>query len=170
MHILDQYRSCFIIVVIIVVLYFLYKYQNEHYKKRSVDSQNACVSKVNSCNSGCANTNPVKYFEKTGYYDYKGSVENFDGNDLPVLNLYYTDWCGWSQKFLPVWAKLEQKVSKSNLKNKVKLEKINCESNKDRCGGVPGFPFIVLNKNGNKINFEGNRDLPTLEGFINKNC
>ncbi len=170
MHNLDQYRSCFIIVVIVVVLYFLYKYQKEYRNKSLINAENVSVSNVNSCTTGCGNPNAIKYFEKTGFYDYKGSVENFAQNNLPVFNLYYTDWCGWSQKFLPVWAELEKKVNSSNLKNKVKLEKINCESNKDRCGGVPGFPFIVLNKNGNKINFEGNRDLPTLEGFINKNC
>ncbi len=170
MHNLDQYRSCFIIVVIIVVLYFLYKYQKEYLNKRLSNEQNNAVFKTETCTTGCGNPNPVKYFNETGIYNYKGSVENFSDSNLPEFNLYYTDWCGWSQKFLPVWAELEKKVKNSNLKNKVKLVKINCEKEKGKCAGVPGFPYLVLNKSGNKINFEGNRDLPTIEGFLNKNC
>ena len=164
---LDKYKNFFIIIVIIVVLYFLYRYKNEHNKKRVLVAKNNIVSEGKSCGSNCAlpESNVTHEFLQSN-----SPFESFENNNLPVFNLYYTDWCGWSQKFLPVWTKLENTVNNSNLKDKVKLQKINCVSEKAKCDGVPGFPYLILNKNGKKIKFEQNRDLPTLESFLNTNC
>jgi protein disulfide-isomerase A1 len=79
------------------------------------------------------------------------------------LKLFYTEWCGWSQRFLPVWEQLEN----SNLW--CKLVKINCETNKELCANVPGYPYIVLEKNGQKIEYNGDRTYDDLVKFISKN-
>ena len=86
-----------------------------------------------------------------------------DSKSMPVLKLYYTNWCGWSKKFLPTWAQLEKKI-----KN-VKLVKIDCEKSKGMCENIPGYPFLVLEKNGKKINYNGDRSYGDIIKFLNKN-
>ncbi len=81
----------------------------------------------------------------------------------PILKLYYTNWCGWSKKFLPTWAKLEKSV-----KN-VKFEAIDCEKNKGMCDKIPGYPFLILEKNGKKITYNGDRSYADVTKFLNKN-
>ncbi len=90
------------------------------------------------------------------------ATENKIEPDL-TLKLFYTEWCGWSQRFLPIWEQLEN----SNLW--CKLVKINCEKNKELCANVPGYPYIVLEKNGQKIEYNGDRTYDDLIKFISKN-
>jgi len=80
-----------------------------------------------------------------------------------ILKLYYANWCGWSKKFLPTWDQLENKV-----KN-VKFEKIDCEKNKGMCENVPGYPFLILEKNGKKVPYNGDRSYEDVVKFLNKN-
>jgi hypothetical protein len=88
------------------------------------------------------------------------SSENFSSSK-PTLKLYYTNWCGWSQKFLPVWENMTQTVKNCN------LIKIDCESQKSQCDGVAGFPSLVLEKGGKKIPYSGNRTEEDIVNFIN---
>ena len=114
----------------------------------------------------------VLYVLSSNVYEKKTSkssmnYENFatSTQQKPELKLYYTNWCGWSKRFLPTWAELEKKV------RNVKLTKIDCEntSNKGQCQNIPGYPFLVLEKNGKKINYNGNRSYGDIIKFLNKN-
>jgi hypothetical protein len=88
--------------------------------------------------------------------------ENFE-TDSTTLKLYYTNWCGWSQRFLPVWDELSKKAT-------IKMEKIDCEKNKDSCQGIPGFPYLVLEKEKNeKVTYKGDRTIDDLLQFLEKN-
>ncbi len=95
--------------------------------------------------------------------EQENQTENF-GNDSrnPTLKLYYTNWCGWSQKFLPVWDQLQKIL-------KIKMEKIDCEQNKELCQGVPGYPYIVLERGNEKVVYNGNRTAKDIEMFIKNN-
>ena len=89
--------------------------------------------------------------------------ENFSSSSKkPVLKLFYTNWCGWSQKFLPVWKQLEGKLP-------VKMEKIDCEKNPEKCEGVAGFPFIVLERGNDRVNYNGNRTAKDIQIFVKNN-
>ena len=82
---------------------------------------------------------------------------------VPILKLYYANWCGWSKKFLPTWEQLENKI-----KN-IKFVKIDCEANKNMCDNIPGYPFLILEKNGTKINYNGDRSYDDIVNFLKKN-
>jgi hypothetical protein len=91
------------------------------------------------------------------------SKENFASDNNITLKLYYTNWCGWSKKFLPIWDELTKKVKNIN------MTKIDCEKNKDMCDGVPGFPYLVLEKKqDDKITYKGDRTVDGLLGFLEK--
>jgi protein disulfide-isomerase A1 len=89
--------------------------------------------------------------------------ENFASEPKSTLKLYYTSWCGWSQKFLPIWEQLKDKV------NTVAFEKIDCEKNKDMCSNIPGYPYLILEKNGEKITYNGDRSMDDVIKFLNHN-
>ena len=70
----------------------------------------------------------------------KTRSENFGGSSNSAQNkhklvLYYTNWCGWSQKFLSTWDELKKQV-----KN-VDYVAIDCEdkNNKDQCQDIQNF-------------------------------
>jgi hypothetical protein len=89
--------------------------------------------------------------------------KNIDSSN-PTLKLYYTNWCGWSKKFLPVWDQLS-KLKQIN----IPMEKIDCEQNKDSCKGIPGFPYVVLEKGTDRIEYKGNRTARDIINFVNNN-
>jgi thiol-disulfide isomerase/thioredoxin len=91
-------------------------------------------------------------------------TENFDSK-VDKLVLYYAEWCGWSQKILPVWDELEKEILP------VKLEKINCEENKEMCKKIEGYPTIILeNKNKNKMmDGQYERTIEGIKKFITDN-
>jgi hypothetical protein len=97
-----------------------------------------------------------------------GSSENFDaskiGEKKVKLCLYYTEWCGYSQKFLPVWDEFRKYVEDNKLN--IVLEKVDCDKEKEKCQNIPGFPTIVLEKEGDKP-IEMNGKYPrTVDGLL----
>ncbi len=104
------------------------------------------------------------YFKNNNQASEILQVENFGKSEKkPVLKLFYTNWCGWSKKFLPVWQQLEGKLP-------IKMEKIDCEKNPGKCEGVAGFPFIVLERENNRLNYNGNRTVADIQRFVQNNA
>ncbi len=137
-----------IYIVLILVLILLYVFCHNYIKNSTkTESSNIIIS--------AAVNNPVE-----------NTVEKFAGKTakIPTLKLYYTNWCGWSQKFLPVWTQLVK-----NVKN-IAFVQLDCEKQKSLCEGVPGFPYIVLEKNGKKINYNGDRSYDDLVKFLKNNA
>ena len=100
------------------------------------------------------------------YYNYSNS-ENFNSkNDKIKVYNYYTTWCGWSQKFLPEWNKFKDLVSKSD---SIEAIEIICDDmkNNDKCLTVPGFPSVIIEKNGKDITYESDRSAQKILDFIN---
>ena len=84
--------------------------------------------------------------------------------DQPELILYYTEWCGYSRSFLPVWEELV-KQNKAN----VKLTKLRCEGGDARtCSerGVNGYPTVILYKGQQEIPFDDDRTVANLHKFL----
>jgi len=74
------------------------------------------------------------------------------------LFLYSVPWCGHCKAFEPIWNELINKFPNINFK------KINCDSTS--CPNIDGFPTIILDNNGTKINYTGNRTLEDLSKFL----
>jgi thiol-disulfide isomerase/thioredoxin len=107
------------------------------------------------------------------YWKYVRTSEGYDtvpDDDKPFLKLYYATWCGWSQKFVPVWEELKE----SDITSKVNLEGVECddESNKDKCeaANIEGFPSMKLYKNSSdKVgeDYEGERTVEAITAWVN---
>lgn len=90
--------------------------------------------------------------------------ETFTPDNNAVLTLYYADWCGASQSFLPVWEESKDKLG-------VKTETIECEKSKEKCSKIEYFPTIILTKNNKDIIMTSKyqRTLDGMKKFISDN-
>ena len=101
------------------------------------------------------NTNNAVY----NNYDNKNANENYDNVNNNKLILYYASWCGWSQKFLPVWDDFKKQHPD------VSTDMIECTNNSS-CGNIKGYPTIIYYKNGNPIIYTGDRSINDLYSFV----
>lgn len=93
-------------------------------------------------------------------------LPNVGGNRIV---LYYTGWCKYSQEFLPIWDTFEKQVN-ATMNNKVTASKVDCEANKEQCGGVVGFPSVVLHLfNNESMTYNGPRTVKGLTDFLKAN-
>ena len=89
----------------------------------------------------------------------------------PKVKIYNfnTAWCGWSKRFQPEWDEFSDTIK--NNKN-VTARDIKCDdpSNKSMCNdyNVPGFPSVIAEVDGNRIQFSGPRTADNLMEFVNK--
>ena len=83
------------------------------------------------------------------------------------LYFFYTDWCGFSQKAMPEWEKLESQLNKTSYFGKTHVTPVRVDAEKDRETAmlyeIDAYPTIVLEtKNG--ITEYTKR--PTIEGLL----
>ena len=155
--------SIFIIIILIVSLIILY-ICNCILDKNGVSIQD-CNCSVNS-NKQVQNHNNLRTITE------KNNRENFTQKNK--LCLYYTEWCGYSQQFLPEWKKLKSEILSSELKNKIDIFEYNCETDKDTCmsANVRGYPTVILHKleNGEfkNIQYNGPRETQEIIKFVEK--
>lgn len=80
-----------------------------------------------------------------------------DNKKTKVFN-FNTLWCGWSKKFQPEWDKFSESV-KTN--PNIEAIDVKCDNpeNEQMCKDydVPGFPYIVVEKNNVKTSYDGQR-------------
>jgi len=111
---------------------------------------------------------------------------NLKGNEYE-FNIYYTKWCGWSQKALPAFSKLKDWVNdikKNSIgKNKVHVHLIDVENvqkisnyktkqqikNDIKLIGIKGYPTIVLFNGKTRLieQYDGNITLKAYKHFLN---
>jgi thiol-disulfide isomerase/thioredoxin len=101
---------------------------------------------------------------------------NTPKQEVPVgeANLYffYTDWCGFSQKAMPEWEKLEQALQGTPIfgSTKVKAVRVNAEDGAGRKTAqlyeVHGFPSIKLETSSILRDYEGKRTASALLQFL----
>lgn len=64
------------------------------------------------------------------------------------LTMFYTEWCGFSQKAMPEWAKLEQKLGGDGYFGKTHLNMVKIDAEKDQktatLYGINAYPTVVL--------------------------
>lgn len=64
------------------------------------------------------------------------------------IYFFYTEWCGFSQKAMPEWEKIEKDISSKPMYGKTKVEavRVNCEKDKTTCSlyGIDAYPTVVI--------------------------
>ena len=62
--------------------------------------------------------------------------------DEANLYFFYTNWCGFSQKAMPEWTKIEQSLSKT----RVHAISVDCETDRAKCAlyDIQGYPTVLL--------------------------
>jgi thiol-disulfide isomerase/thioredoxin len=100
----------------------------------------------------------------------KTTVEQ-NPNETKVYN-FNTSWCGYSVRFQEEWNKFADEIAKKNNVVPVKVYDIKCDnaSNESMCRDyeVPGFPTVILEKNGKRETYNGPRTADSLLEAVQK--
>ena len=85
-------------------------------------------------------------------YDKGKSLDKALKTGKPILVFFYTDWCGFCQKFAPTYDKISKDIS---IKKEFAVAYVNCEDEKNRQYvedyKIEGFPTVfVVNTDGTK--------------------
>ena len=115
------------------------------------------------------------------YNNYQVNQESETGLDILKsklhnrMVLFYANWCGHCQDFLPKWELMCTKVSKEHPNLDVKLVKVDCEyirgKEQEKLGFNPeisGYPTVrVYKKNSNESeDYNGSRDPNDLIDYL----
>lgn len=134
------------IIVIIILLFMNYCRVNElEERDNSVKSESKQIEKLDE------------------------SIKQDEVKPVTRVALYYTEWCGYSKMFMPVWTSIKEKIGNSNIKNSVIFEQYDCDKNSNICdkNKINGFPSIILyTASGESIDYTGNRDVDSMVNFI----
>lgn len=86
------------------------------------------------------------------------------------LYFFYTNWCGFSQKAMPEWEKLEASLRNEAYfgKTHVNLVQVDCEKEKAMCTlyGVNAYPTIVLETKEGLVDYDKRPTAEALRGFL----
>ena len=94
--------------------------------------------------------------------DNNKTNDNNKKNDTKnTLVLYHAEWCGHCKNFLPTWREFVKQHPE------IKTEDIECSNNK--CENIEGFPTVILFKDNQQIQYNGERTIDGLYNFIQKN-
>ena len=84
----------------------------------------------------------------------------------PSIILFYADWCGYCQTFMPIWNKFKTKIKIKNY-NIIEIESKNSFTN--RINFLQGYPTIYYINKSKTIEYNDGRDLHSLIKFIKNN-
>lgn len=98
----------------------------------------------------------------------KNNYEKFEENNYkkPLFYMFYTEWCGHSQKMLPEWNKLTTEFS-----NSIDFKLVNCEkdnTSKNMCSKfkIKYLPTLIfLKQDGTQKIYNGDADINNLISF-----
>ena len=82
---------------------------------------------------------------------------------MTKVTLFYANWCGHCKNFIPTWNSLKPYFQKYNIEFKEYEELGNYNIMKDN--NIKSFPTIIIEKNGSKYEYNGER---TVDGLINE--
>jgi glutaredoxin len=93
--------------------------------------------------------------EEESFEGYEG-LEGLEHGDKCSVDLYYTEWCGYSTKFIENdWKKVQEMVADNDeIAKNVEFKMIDCDKEKEKAkaAGVTSFPTIHINGKEHKGN------------------
>jgi thioredoxin domain-containing protein 5 len=83
---------------------------------------------------------------------------------------FYAPWCGHCKKLAPTWGNLAKELAADG--SAAKIAAIDCTVHKDACtkNEVRGYPTLIGFKDGQKIAYNGGRDVNTLKAFVTEHA
>lgn len=89
--------------------------------------------------------------------------DSYDVN-YPSIVLFYTNWCGYSKKFFPIWNDFRDTCKGK----KINLIKVNCEDKSNFCKtfGIDGYPTVLLFHDGIRQEYKSGRTVKELQAFV----
>ena len=96
-----------------------------------------------------------------------------ESSNKPIVKIFNfnTEWCGWSRRFQPEWESFMEhvKIPTNNLAH-VQAYDVKCdkEENKQVCEEyqVPGYPYVIVEVNGARKSYDGERTKDALISFV----
>jgi len=91
----------------------------------------------------------------------------------PHFVMFFAPWCGHCKRLAPTWEELAGKMNK-DVEAEVTIAKVDCTEATALCSAqdVTGYPTLKFFKNGAEkddgVKYRGQRDLASLEKFINE--
>jgi thiol-disulfide isomerase/thioredoxin len=86
------------------------------------------------------------------------------------LTMFYTEWCGFSQKAMPEWAKLEKKLQGDGYFGKTHLNLVKIDADKDKktatLYGINAYPTVVLETQEGSFDFDKRVTADNLLAFL----
>ena len=86
------------------------------------------------------------------------------------LTMFYTEWCGFSQKAMPEWAKLEKKLGGDGYFGKTHLNLVKVDADKDKktatLYGINAYPTVVLETKEGSYDFDKRVTADNLLTFL----
>ena len=83
---------------------------------------------------------------------------------------FYTNWCGFSQKAMPVWEEVEKALAKTPYFGRTKVipVKIDCEKDVKTCTlyEVDAYPVMKLETKDGLYDYVGTRSVDALLSFL----
>ena len=83
------------------------------------------------------------------------------------ITLYHANWCGHCQRFMGTWESLKEKFENNNIKYE-DFEDTRDEKVIEK-EGISGFPTIMISKDGNIYQYEGDRTAKDILGELLNN-
>ena len=95
-------------------------------------------------------------------YDKGQSLEKARETKKPIVVFFYTDWCGFCQRFAPTFAKI---TKDKEIKKKFAVAYVNCEKEENakdvKAYNIQGFPTVYV------IKEDGEKEQLANETFFN---
>lgn len=86
------------------------------------------------------------------------------------IYFFYTDWCGFSKKAMPEWAKLEHSLSTNSYYGKTHVTpiQVDCEKDKTKCTlyGINSYPTVMIETSDGIHDFNKRPTLESLKTFL----
>lgn len=117
-----------------------------------------------------AESKPKPLAESKSKEEKKEKFANISNSKLKIFN-FNTEWCGWSKRFQPEWDQFAKTVKlDSELSKKVEVINVRCDdkANEQICEAynVPGYPYVVVEVNGRREPYNGERTAKALLSFV----
>ena len=100
----------------------------------------------------------------------KRKLEKFDGDgqNTVTVKYYFSPTCGWCNKFKPEWEIFQATADPSLITcNPIDATDPNNKS-AATADNVTGYPTIIIVKNGNQVQYTGDRTAAAINDFIAK--